>query len=310
MAYSADGQHHHAAGEVQPGVERLGQDELGERERDEAERKTPAVCVDGDGGAERERVARRAAGARQVRGDHGLAVARRQRVGHAEDHGQAERDAMPAAVRSPSRLISDAKASSSRRASAAATLPSVWTPATARPPSPRRASTVAPRLVGRALEQVVPGTSAARRCGRRWPRWWPARRCRSPWPPRSRASRCGPWRSRSRRRWCSACRPEATPSARSARSRRVVMQAGLPGGEARSRRTPRPAGRRGRRPRSESRGAISATRRSRSAAASAASTCPLPSASRAGLEGRDLREVEHVGQRRGPGRRPRCASTG
>ena len=87
----ADADDHHARGQVEPRVELIRDDELRERERDDAEREHPGRVRDRDGGAEDQRVARLPAGAGEVGRHHRLAVAGREGVDHAEHEREAER---------------------------------------------------------------------------------------------------------------------------------------------------------------------------------------------------------------------------
>ena len=77
---AADSDHEHARGERQPGVERLGDDELREQERHEPEREDADRVRDGDDPAEQDRVERAAPRADEVAGDDRLAVPGRERV--------------------------------------------------------------------------------------------------------------------------------------------------------------------------------------------------------------------------------------
>ena len=79
--HSRSDHHHEQAGDqVEPRVQVLGQDVLRQRERDEAEREHADGVGHGDRRAQGHGMARLAAGAHQVGGDHRLSVARRQRV--------------------------------------------------------------------------------------------------------------------------------------------------------------------------------------------------------------------------------------
>ena len=79
-------------GEVEPRIEILGNDELREAERDEAEREDTDRVRDRDDPAEQERVSRLAARADHVAGDDRLPVAGRERVRSAPEHCDEERD--------------------------------------------------------------------------------------------------------------------------------------------------------------------------------------------------------------------------
>ena len=78
--------------ERQPRIEGVGNDELGQHERDETEREHAGGMRDCDGGAEQHGVARTALRADEVAGDERLAVTRRQCVHGAPERRDQQRD--------------------------------------------------------------------------------------------------------------------------------------------------------------------------------------------------------------------------
>ena len=78
--------------QVHPRVELLGNDELGERERDQPEREDADRVRDRHDPAQVQRVAGGTTGSDEIRGDDRLAVARAERVGRAPEHREEQRD--------------------------------------------------------------------------------------------------------------------------------------------------------------------------------------------------------------------------
>ena len=112
---------------------------------------TPAVCVTVTVPPRIMRVARLPARAREVGGDHRLAVPGREGVEHAEHEREAERGSAPQSVSSPPFSISETKPPSllaELDASAGADSSRAGMACTARPPEPSAATVVSERTSG------------------------------------------------------------------------------------------------------------------------------------------------------------------
>ena len=119
-----DADDHQPGRERQPRVELLRQDPRGEPQRDGAERDDAGRVRDGDGRAEHERVARAAARADEVGGDHRLAVAGRERVQRAPaERGEQQQDEQAVALEQRGEAVAALSPPVAAGASPASTLP-------------------------------------------------------------------------------------------------------------------------------------------------------------------------------------------